>query len=1466
MSREISIRARADHPALLTGLDRWLQLGLISDRDVREIASTHLSWPVPPPLPQPPPATTAKTATRKQEFAAELPTAAIAPRSVERGPSIPKAPLLPAIPEVWQTLRDNFSILWLLAAGVFIIVAASTGLAITQWQTLPAILQYGLLWAYSLGFAGVSLWAARRENLVLTARSLQILAGLLVPVNFWAMHSFRLWSFGPMGWLAIVAGTVTLGTWIFLARLPLPALYLGVSAIQLLWAQPFWVGLALQGGVIALAIAQEFLKRPPSFWTYYGLGLVFVRGALARTLSPASLGLALGAWGWLLGRSRERSGPTSGPLVAVGDALAGGLLLWGAIATWQNPFPWQATGAVILGVELCLRRLRRSQRSWDIFYLFATGAIGYASLWQWLPPALQTTVQTSLARWLEIPPFGLDILTLLGLLPYLFIFLGSLTVLRRRSQFPQSLLRWGDAIVLSIAGILALAFIWFPGPRSLSFACFSGLLAWVGSRWHSRGLLIFAHGTGLLALGFSIAWKFDPSIQGWLAIVLGLTLGEWLLGTWGDRQRHGNALHQTIWRQGWSFGSALAGLGYVLLVSPAILGTAWAMLWEIVPIALAILARGARIARRRQLAAISTIALGAAVLPVLEVPAYRIASLGLAALVMLLNAWHLPQVWVMATHIGYLLAYTVACLAPRLQDSQWFLAAAIALGCLFIGRQWLSRIYARACNGWAAFLAILLASGFGIHLAQYHAPAYFTLATAPAVPWQLPTSATALLAIAILWYRRRSQKVDFLATEALGIAGELALAEGMAFAGGNLELLAIGNLLVSWSALVWPLRRRVENEVLAAGFGLLALLFHLGKFSPYSGLITLGVALLGLVLGARRRQKFLSRLAIAGISLAVCELLLFQFWESNGLSVEGFLAFAAAATIIAIAYRLLAWGLPARIDLNLTRSELIAIAQGHWWFGSLAWLLTVGVATLTPAPTLPIWSVVVGFLLASWAFIVSRNPAERRWTYGGWIFFVLAIAHWRLLQPGLSVLDPWQAAIALGFGWLAGLMPWERFGWPDRRIWQTSALGLAAFGMVLHWQALAPYSGLTVLVAAALSWQIGMQWSDKTPIYVALGGLSLAIAETLLYGLQVDGSITFRELALALTAAATAIAVLYDAIAPIWPGWLCLTRSELRDAAKFHGIAGMVLLGWMLLIGVASPGGLPSWGIGLGAVLAGWAFWRGRKAAAIWIYGGALESIGTVLWVRALMPSWQVYDPWWAALASFIALALFHLPWQAWGWRDRAPWQRVAIALPCVAALLSSAAISSGSLFLVAGCYGWLAQQQRRWRWSYGSIPFLLWGFWQWFARLDWLDPTLVATLIGSTILYVAQVDPSLRQPSRRHWRHWLRCAGSFPICVTAAIAHGNPGLIPAALGLGFSFVGLALRVRAFLLVGSLTLIWTVGDRTFTLSQQYAFAQWLIGIALGTALVGIGATFEGQRGQRLTALLQAWWQDLERWD
>ena len=127
---EIEARVRSDRAELLDGLDIWLQLGLISQAQVKKIARHQLCCPLP-----------------VEDF--------LSPQSQDTIPST--AALIPAVPatpnllqRVWQSFLDELSIRWLLFLGIFLVVVSSGVLAASQWQNFPDYGQYLILPSASL--------------------------------------------------------------------------------------------------------------------------------------------------------------------------------------------------------------------------------------------------------------------------------------------------------------------------------------------------------------------------------------------------------------------------------------------------------------------------------------------------------------------------------------------------------------------------------------------------------------------------------------------------------------------------------------------------------------------------------------------------------------------------------------------------------------------------------------------------------------------------------------------------------------------------------------------------------------------------------------------------------------------------------------------------------------------------------------------------------------------------------------------------------------------------------------------------------------------------------------------------------------------------------------------------------------------------------------------------------------------
>jgi hypothetical protein len=176
-------------PNLLETLDRVVRSGMLDRSQILNLASTCLSE--------------------------EIPWEALPVMDVSIAPEFQTIPIPAKLPSpistIWQNLKDELSVRWLLFLGVFLVILSSGVLAATQWSRFPAWGQYGLLWLYTIGFWVVGGWARRQEGLRLTANTLQIVTLLLIPVNFWAIDSFRLWQQPLEVVTALVAGVSLAG-------------------------------------------------------------------------------------------------------------------------------------------------------------------------------------------------------------------------------------------------------------------------------------------------------------------------------------------------------------------------------------------------------------------------------------------------------------------------------------------------------------------------------------------------------------------------------------------------------------------------------------------------------------------------------------------------------------------------------------------------------------------------------------------------------------------------------------------------------------------------------------------------------------------------------------------------------------------------------------------------------------------------------------------------------------------------------------------------------------------------------------------------------------------------------------------------------------------------------------------------------------------------------------------------------
>jgi hypothetical protein len=336
-----------------------------------------------------------------------------------------------------------------------------------------------------------------------------------------------------------------------------------------------------------------------------------------------------------------------------------------------------------------------------------------------------------------------------------------------------------------------------------------------------------------------------------------------------------------------------------------------------------------------------------------------------------------------------------------------------------------------------------------------------------------------------------------------------------------------------------------------------------------------------------------------------------------------------------------------------------------------------------------------------------------------------------------------------------------------------------------------------------------------------------------------------------------------------------LSARELTAIAHFHWLWSSCLL----MAATTSPVQVNQYlALTTGAFLIRYAIFQGRSPQLpdpgkvpeipideLWVYLGLLQTAVVSLFLQN-MPIGRLFTgvllPWQSAIACVVAYFLYILPWERWGW-SKTPWQRTAYILPLIFLCLTSTVVYPITLLIVACFYIFLAKSHRNIRFTYISIILIDWAFWRWLYQLQVTDTLWHASLIGLSLLYVAQLDPGLRQPEQKATRHSLRLIGAGLICGWAIIF--NQPVIPGILSLIAIFAGLALRVRAFLYVGTASFFITSIYQLVIFCLRYPFLKWVVGLVVGILLISIAANFETRRTQ-LNSLLRNQGNGFQEWE
>lgn len=640
---------------------------------------------------------------------------------------------------------------------------------------------------------------------------------------------------------------------------------------------------------------------------------------------------------------------------------------------------------------------------------------------------------------------------------------------------------------------------------------------------------------------------------------------------------------------------------------------------------------------------------------------------------------------------------------------------------------------------------------------------------------------------------------------------------------------------------------------------------------PGERLLGVGVATLVMLVNTRCLQRIAAAVVTVGFGLSV--LLLFLLEAPPRLPVLKFTDWLLTGAITVTGLWLLHTWLRRRSPTQpLARLYVPAVdgwAIALWgltWVGLLLHTALAYTHQLPAANTCLVSSGLLGVavLLRSWRqptlwSLVAANAA-----------FELVMAAAIVRSEG-SILDLAISNMGLALLlWLGGEVWLTRQ--PSRDI--QSGLRLlplfyALLAMGLRWEQFTPWTGLMTLGAAVVGLGVASRPSPWRGLqYCSLLGITLAWYELVIYRLLKASGGALADGLIVLAGVAALITLVYWLLATQRLPWLRLNSGMLAISAHWHWGLGSGLLGTAILSSLIQRPDLKGLGMGISVLLSGYALGQGRGQIAesglkTWVYLGLVEGLVTALYARLLWQQLWIFDPWIAAIACGVGALLLKLPWQAWGWPQQ-PWRRAGLGLPFVIVIMTSGSIHSISLLVVAAYYTWVARRLNNRRLTYLSVLLIDWSCWRWFRDLRLHDPLWYVIPLGLSLLYIAEVDPGLQAPESKGKRHLLRLFGIGLIEVIGLFTQTGFGLIPWGLSLVAIVAGLALRVRAYLYVGTAIFMLHTLYQLVLLIFKLAFLKWVIGILVGIAFIWVAGSFETRRDQ-VAGLVKTWLHDWDQW-
>ena len=1118
-----SLPISSSHPNLLMGLEPFLSQGVVSQEQILQWCQTYLSDP----LPAIEPSLEMATQERRQALN-QLPN---------QSPNQPVSKV-GWVPSLVQSLMDEMSVLWLLFVGVFLVVVSSAVLAASQWNSVSAVGQYGILWTYTVAFWGVSHWLGRRENLQLTAQTLQLTTLLIIPVNFWMIDSFRLIQGGMSLAGAVLAGVLLSGLMAYTlmprTRRANDASHrgwgVGLTVLLLSWLHWGWSAdwfppVAIYVGIVVTGVAivwgrSEVLDtvrpRPPNRYSFqrllaltplYGMLLLLLRGVWIEQLPWSSLGLAFGLVGAIFcwtGR-RPRSGAKEADAVKP-DGLNSGASNSGAQAWWvlgcvalvlgrllAVEVSWQAVCVTLLGLGLFIDRLLLCWQPWLVGLIFLTGLQGLYPLYSLVPATVQSSVLNGVTSFAGEKGVQSALVSVL-VLPYWWGTVWAIGFFeRRRSQ----LVRLAQGLSLGLGGVLTLLTLENSGLRVIFLL---GVAVPLGQRPQPSPLrvgLLHCVVLGAIASGMDALFPTFSEVQ-WTMLTLGGMVVEFAL----------SAVGPVKWRQSaWWIALFLATAGYLclLLRSPymnsAVEPLEPTMMGWLLPISLIGVGYVRSFPWRSSAQGLGLATVFAAQWLCLPHAPLRLVGFGLALVATGALSRVMRRFFPVAVTVGWGVALAmdgwITYLPTDVDDWLGVFLAGLSLlltggaGVMHRSRAGLAILYRRALMGWA-YGGMVIVTGVlcGVVLSVF--------SDAEMVLLPMPIGAVITAISALYQFKLRPSPGRFYLS---AIAVEVSILLSAWLSPWPREMMAMGTLGVGLvSLLCAPDSPRIARRhwtilpLMLAGFG--CFLGHT-EFVADTGGWTIGASLLLLLLG-RRGQRGMTYLGMAGLSFGLYELLVYQMLQAGGDHPgDALVIFAGVATGLAIADRVFTRGLT-RI-LRLSSTQFLPVAHFHWLAASL-FLLTALVAPMQGWAEVA-WIGLMG-MLTVYAMVAGRIQSD--FLYVGVAQGLGAIAFGLAQVVPMFVLGHWSGAIAVGLAALLYYFPWSRYGLaviPGQRM----AMILPVSLIVVSW----PIVGLTSLLCAG-AWYF---WISQRPNLLRLSYVGLVFGNwAILLLLERWGTVTFMGL------------------------------------------------------------------------------------------------------------------------------------------------------------------------------------------------------------------------------------------------------------------------------------------------------------------------------------------------------------------